>query len=252
MKLPVPVATSSTRPPDTSPRTAFGSIAVSVARPPGLAPPVRERDRAPGLAPDSLPPLVDERLRALLVELADPVHRRRREWRQVRRCRVRPGLVGRLRAGDGGRHLVGHEDPPQRQLGERGAVRHERAQFLHELQPRLVVEAGERLPDVEGFAVAVERAVVAGIERSLARERAGQEARREGHPGQDADVAAGGLGQEAVSRALADQVVDDLDARDARVLDRLERLLDALNADAVRGHGPLDELVAEGSMAAYG
>ena len=61
---------------------------------------------------------------------------------------------------------VGHEDPAQGQLGQRGAGRDERPQLLDELEPGLVVEAGERLADVEGLAVAIERAMVVRRERA--------------------------------------------------------------------------------------
>ena len=69
------------------------------------------------------------------------------------------------------------------------------------------------------------------------RELAGQQARRERHPGEDAHVPSRRLGEEPVRGPLAEHVEDDLDRGDARELDGLERLLDLLHADAVGGDG---------------
>ena len=66
--------------------------------------------------------------------------------------------------GDGRRDGIGHEDPAQRHLGQRGAGRDERAQLVDERQARLVVDARERLADVERFAVPVEAAMVRLVE----------------------------------------------------------------------------------------
>ena len=81
--------------------------------------------------------------------------------------------------------------------------------------------------------------MVVGGERRLARVLARQQSRRERHAHDDPDPAARGLGEEHAGGALAERVEDDLHGRHVRVLDRLERLLDALDADAVGGDPPL-------------
>ena len=76
-------------------------------------------------------------------------------------------------------------------------------------------------------------------------ELAGQQPRGQRHAGDDADVAPAGLLEEQLGGPLAEQVEDDLDGRDAGVLDRLQRLLDLLDGDAVARDQPvLDEPVA--------
>ena len=65
--------------------------------------------------------------------------------------------------------------------------------------------------------------------RHLAR----QHPRRQRQARQDADLAARGLGEEQLGRALAEDVVDDLHRLHAGELDGLQRLLDPLDADAV-------------------
>ena len=71
-----------------------------------------------------------------------------------------------------------------------------------------------------------------------ARQLAGQQPRRQRQAREHADLAALGLGEEQLGRALAEHVVDDLHRLHAGVLDRLQRILDALDADAVEPHLP--------------
>ena len=78
-----------------------------------------------------------------------------------------------------------------------------------------------------------------GVE--LAGEQAGGERDTDDH----ADVAQPGLLEEQLGRPLAEDVEDDLHGRDARILDRLQRLLDLLDAHAVCLHQPFfDQAVA--------
>ena len=80
----------------------------------------------------------------------------------------------------------------------------------------------------------------------LAGHLAGQHPRRQRQPRQDADLLLARLGEEEVGRPLAEDVVDDLHRLHAGVLDRLERLLDPLDADAVEADlAGLDQVVAE-------
>ena len=75
----------------------------------------------------------------------------------------------------------------------------------------------------------------------LPRQQAGCERDARDH----ADVALRGLPEEQLGGSLPEHVEDDLDRRDARVLDRLQRLLHLLDADPVRAHEALvDETVA--------
>ncbi len=75
-------------------------------------------------------------------------------------------------------------------------------------------------------------------------ELAAQQARRQGHPGDDPHVTLEGLPEEQVEGSLAEDVEDDLDAGHPGILDRLEGLLDLLDADPVVGdHARGDHLV---------
>ena len=153
-------------------------------------------------------------------------------------CPARPGPR------DGRRHRGEHEDPAERQLGQRGARRDELTKLLHEGQAGLVVESGEGLADVERLAVAVEVAMVLDLEGRVAPELAREQPGGQGHARQHAHVARRGLGQEVLRGPLTDEVEDDLDAGDARELDGLPGLLDLLHADpVVRDDAVGDELV---------
>src|SRR3954452_15748101 len=188
---------------------------------------------------------MDEGADPLVVQRLDPVHRRGVERRERRGSRVGARLLRRLGTGDRRRETVEHEDPAQRELGEGRALGHERLQRLGDLDPGLVVDAGEGLADVELLAVAVEVAMVVRGEARGAAELPGQQPRGERDAGDDADVAALRLGEEALRGALAECVEDDLHGRDARELDRLERLLHALDGDAVARDQPARDEVVE-------
>ena len=74
---------------------------------------------------------------------------------------------------------------------------------------------------------------------------AGQKARRQRHAHDDADILRLRLLEEQVMRALAEDVVDDLDGRDARILDRLQRFLDIGDRDAVVADLALDGQIVQ-------
>ena len=82
--------------------------------------------------------------------------------------------------------------------------------------------------------MAVEGPVIVRREARLAVELAGQEAGGQRDADDHTDVAQAGLLEEELGRSLPEDVEDDLHGRDARVLDCLQRLLDLLDADAVR------------------
>src|SRR5205814_9069437 len=105
-------------------------------------------------------------------------------------------------------------------------------QLLGDRDAGLVVDAGERLAAVERGALAIERAMVVRRELRVAAQLSRQEAGGERDPRDYADVAAAGLLEEELRGPLPDDVDDDLDRRDDRVLDRLQPLLDLLDADA--------------------
>ena len=94
------------------------------------------------------------------------------------------------------------ENPAQRELGQRRTRRHERLQFLHHVEPDLVVDPGEGLADVELLAVAVEFAMVVARERRVAVELPGQQSRGERDADDHPDVAAPGLVEEELRGAL--------------------------------------------------
>ena len=76
-------------------------------------------------------------------------------------------------------------------------------------------------------------------------ELAREQPRRERHPYDHADVTPFRLLEEQLRGPLSEHVEDDLDGGDARVLDRLQRLLDLLDADPVGAHeAVLDQPVA--------
>ena len=87
---------------------------------------------------------------------------------------------------------------------------HERPQLVHRLEPCFVWNAGERLSLVERFAVAVELAVIVGREHRVGPQLAGQQAARERHAREDADLALLRLGKHALRRLLPEHVEDDL------------------------------------------
>ena len=114
-----------------------------------------------------------------------------------------------------------HQDPTQRELGQRRTVGHERAQLLDHLQAGFVVDASKSLAAVERLAAAVEPAVIVRRELRVAGHLAREQARGEWDTGDDPDVLALRLFEEEPGGPLAEDVEDDLDCGDDRVLDRL-------------------------------
>src|SRR5690606_40241137 len=104
---------------------------------------------------------------------------------------------------------------------------------IYRRQADFVRHAGEGLAHVEGLAVAVEVAVVAFLEAGIGAELAAEHAAGQWHPRDHRHAAALGLAEEQLRRTQAEHVEDDLHAGDVRILDRLERLLDALDAHAI-------------------
>ncbi len=159
--------------------------------------------------------------------------------------RIGARLLGRLCAGDDRRDGFEAEDPAQRELSQRHALGHELAQLLHDLEPALEVDAGERLAHVESLTVAVEGPVVVCCEACVSTELAGQQTRGERNADDHADVAQAGALEEELGRSLTEDVEDDLHRCDAWILDRLQRLLNLLDADPIRADEPfLHESVA--------
>ena len=123
----------------------------------------------------------------------------------------------------------------------------QRPDALDRLEPDLVGHAGKRLADVEGLAVAVELAMVVVGEGGIGLELAGEQAARQRHARDHGDLARLGDVEEQPGRALPEDVEDDLDADHARIFDRLQGLLDPLDADAVvadlaRGLEPVERV----------
>ena len=77
--------------------------------------------------------------------------------------------------------------------------------------------------------------MVVGTELRLAGVLAREQPGRQRHPHDHADPAPRRLCEEHARRPLPERVEDDLHAGDVRVLHRLQRLLDAFDADAVGG-----------------
>ena len=81
----------------------------------------------------------------------------------------------------------------------------------------------------------IEAAVVFLSEPGVPAHLASQQARRKRHPDDHTHVSAHRLPKEQVGRTLPEDVVDDLDTGEVRVLDSLEALFDLLNAHTVVG-----------------
>ena len=117
-----------------------------------------------GVSPCPLPALMDVRLDARVIDRGNTLHRVGRQGREVRRPDIVPRLLDALGARDDDAHRLMHEDPAQRELRHARAGRHQRPELFDRRQTDLVGHAGERLADVERFAVAVVGAVVARVE----------------------------------------------------------------------------------------
>ena len=167
------------------------------------------------------------------IDVVDLFHDARRNRRQRGGFGVRARLRRVARAGNDHAHRVEHQDPAQRELCHRGVARHQRPYPLDRREAPFIGHAGKRLADIEGFAVAVELAVVGVFELGVALELARQQAAGQRHARDDGDLLLLGQVEEQVGRALAERVEDDLDADDAGIFHRLQRLFDALDADAV-------------------
>src|SRR5204863_4563220 len=102
----------------------------------------------------------------------------------------RPGVVLRLldvlRTGDRGRHFREHENPPQRELRHARARGDERTELVDGLEAGVVVDATERLADVERLAVAIVVAMIARLEGRVAAELPAQQPAGERDAGEDA------------------------------------------------------------------
>ena len=93
--------------------------------------------------------------------------------------------------------------------------------------------------------MAVVTAMVGAVEGRVPAQLPGQETGCQGNPGDDPDLPGARLREEELRGTLAEDVVDDLDGLDARVLDRLEPLLDPLDADPVVGEHPVGAQLVE-------
>ncbi|QAY73036.1 MFS transporter [Agromyces protaetiae] len=182
-----------------------------------------------------LPARVDGRPQLAVVQFAHTLEER---LGQVERPGggVRARLLGVARARNDGRDAVLRGDPRECDLCRRGLRRRiarKRRELGGRAHARRIVDARERLADVERLAVAVVGAVVVRRERRLERVAARQQTARERHARDDADACRGSGGQHLVERLQAEGVEDDLHGRDVRPGDREERLLDGLDAHAV-------------------
>ena len=177
--------------------------------------------------------MVDLSANPLVVNLADGVHRFRREGRQIGGGAVFFGLGRPLRAWDGAGHGVEHKNPAEGELGERHPGRTDRLHFFHGGETCFVIDAGKRFADVERFAAAIELAVVIRLKRRLPRELAGEKARGQRHTSQNADASLFGLLEEQLRRPLTEHVEDNLHALDIGEVHRLEPFFRRLDADAV-------------------
>ena len=138
------------------------------------------------------------------------------------------------RNGAGDRWLL--EDPAESELGEGHsgrAIGEERAQSVDGGELRSIVDSGEGFALIEGGAVAIEGAMVIGGKVARGSQLSRQHPGGEGETRQNGHLPLSGLREESLGRALSEEVVDDLDRLNSRILDRLECLLDAFDADAV-------------------
>ncbi len=97
----------------------------------------------------------------------------------------------------------------------------------------VVRHAGERLANVEGFAVAVVAAVIVGREDRVGPHLSGEHPAGEGYANDHTDIGLRGEIEEPICRSLPENVEDYLHRLNTRVLDRLHRFLYPLDADAV-------------------
>src|SRR5690606_33317548 len=107
------------------------------------------------------------------------------------------------------------------------------AHLLGDREPELEVDARERLSPIEGLPVAIVVAVVLRRKRSIPPHGAAEEPRGQRHARQNADVALLRLAEKELCRSLTKEIVNDLNARDARILNRLEPLFRSLDAYAI-------------------
>lgn len=122
-----------------------------------------------------------------VVDFGYPSHLRLGQGRHCGRFRERSDLCGPTGPGDDGGHGIMHQNPPQR-AGNQVIGAEERFQFVRGTKSGSVVDAGEGLAFVEGFAVAVVRPVVVLPEGRLCGESSGQQAAGQRDARQNPDV----------------------------------------------------------------
>jgi hypothetical protein len=152
---------------------------------------------------------------ARFVELANRRHRLGRDRRDIACRAVGLRLSRILGARDDRGHCLLHKDPAERELRHGDILRDQSPQLVDGLQRQIIGHAGKGFALVEGFAVAVERAVVVCSERRVLAHLAGEEAGCERHADDHRNVPRLGLAEEEASRPLAEDVVDDLHRDDA-------------------------------------
>ena len=124
----------------------------------------------------------------LFIYLPHVSHRFIAQWSQFRGAAIISDLIGAFPAGNRASHRVGHQNPAQRELRHRCALQHQWPQLFHGFEARFVVNTGKSLAHIKGFAVPVEISVIVGSESRIQIELAGQQAARERHTRQDADL----------------------------------------------------------------
>src|SRR5215207_1500840 len=177
--------------------------------------------------------MVDLWADVLVVDLAYPLHRLLREGGHLGGGEVVLELLGALRAGDGARDGLVHENPAQRQLRQGVPFGNQLFELLGCPEAGFEVHAREGFAAVEGLAFAVEIAVVVRRELAVGAHLAGEEAAGERDAGENADVPLLGEREELLGWLLAEDVEDDLDGLHVRVVEGHPRFLDLLYAHTV-------------------
>jgi len=138
--------------------------------------------------------------------------------------------------GDRARDRIEHEDPPQRDLSQRCALRNDGFQLLDGFQSRLQIDARECFSHVERLALTVEVSVIVLWKLRLRGYLACKETACQRNTDYYSNFPLLCCGKEICGGLQSEHVEDDLHALEIRVFCGLERLGDLLDADPIVSH----------------
>src|SRR5450631_1439587 len=194
--------------------------------------PLSER-HAYATRPRGSPELMDKGPNLGVVDFADACHDFRSERGKIGRPRVVRYLAGALATGDRATDRIEHQDPAQSKLAHADVRRYQGADFFDRRQRHLVINPGEGLAYIETLALAVEVAMIVGIEFGIGAKLPRKQPAGQRNARQDANLLQLGLGKEEFRRTLTETIENDLHRLQVGVFHGLESLFHALHAHPI-------------------